>query len=151
MNFFYLDASAWVKLHFREVGTDWMIALWDSDCEVVSSVIGLVETVAAVARKHGGLATPDDETKAACQKVDQHYAEMAHQGLDFAVLSLARELAVKHRLRGADSIHLASAIVFQQLLDRPLSLVASDAELLIAAKAEGLAVLDPRENPPLPQ
>ena len=65
------------------------------------------------------------------------------------VLALAAAIVETRHLRGADSVHLASAIRLGQLANAEVTLVASDAELLDAARAEGLPILDPRANPPL--
>ncbi|MGD0093911.1 MAG: hypothetical protein ABSE73_28715, partial [Planctomycetota bacterium] len=70
--------------------------------------------------------------------------------LSNAVLSVAEPLLLRHRLRGADSIHLAAAISFRDASQEAVTVVASDVELLRAAAAEGFACLNPEVNPPLP-
>jgi hypothetical protein len=61
-------------------------------------------------------------------------------------MDLAKDLARNMALRGADAVHLASALVLQRRFadaeDR-LVFVASDRELKEAAQASGLAVIDP--------
>jgi hypothetical protein len=66
------------------------------------------------------------------------------------VLSHAADVANTHALRGADSIHLASAIHMRESLGAAVTMIASDAELLAAASLEGFAILDPAVDPPLP-
>lgn len=65
-------------------------------------------------------------------------------------------LPEKHKLRGYDAVQLAAALIVssqsaQQGIPAtgvpPLVLVASDDDLLDAARVEGLAVDDPRDHP----
>ena len=55
------------------------------------------------------------------------------------VMERAAGLARRYKLRGADAVHLASALDLQWVLagiNEPVSLVASDYELLEAAKRQ---------------
>ncbi len=49
------------------------------------------------------------------------------------------ELLARHALRGADAIHLASALLVHEALLQPVTFCA-DQKLIAAARAEGLAV-----------
>jgi hypothetical protein len=69
---------------------------------------------------------------------------------DDTVVRLAESLGPQWRLRGADSVHLASAVRLRDSLNATVTLIASDVELLAAAAAEGFAVLDPSQEPALP-
>lgn len=52
-------------------------------------------------------------------------------------------LIARHALRGADSIHLATALWLRKTTRSPVVFVASDSELLNAARAERLTTLNP--------
>ena len=64
-------------------------------------------------------------------------------------MDLSKDLVKNMALRGADAVHLASALVLQRRFanaeDR-LVFVASDRELKDAAQSSGLAVIDPEEQ-----
>jgi hypothetical protein len=64
-------------------------------------------------------------------------------------INRAKDLARDMALRGADAVHLASALVLQSRFvdaeDR-LIFVAADRELQEAAQASGLAIIDPEEQ-----
>src|SRR5437667_3008929 len=64
-------------------------------------------------------------------------------------MDLAKDLARNMALRGADAVHLASALVLQRRFadaeDR-LVFVASDRELKEAAQSSGIAIIDPEEQ-----
>jgi hypothetical protein len=50
---------------------------------------------------------------------------------------------MKHSLKGADVVHLASALWIQKATKETVSFVASDIQLLRAAKAEKLDIVNP--------
>ena len=84
------------------------------------------------------------------QKVRQDFDGFLRIDFDDSVLVVAESLASTRRLRGADCIHLASAMRVRDSLGATVILIASDAELLAAALAEGFSTLDPSLGPPLP-
>ena len=57
-----------------------------------------------------------------------------------------RVLIEKHFLKGADTIHLSSALWLEQATKLKLTFVASDAGLLNAARAENLKAINPQEE-----
>ena len=67
-----------------------------------------------------------------------------------AVVLRAFDATDAYGLRGADSLHLASALMLKEQLEpdsREFALVTSDRELKAAALKAGLAVVDPQEQP----
>lgn len=65
-------------------------------------------------------------------------------------IQLAVELAQRRKIRGCDSIQLATAILLDTKFleqDLSLTLVAADGDLLATAKAEGLATINPESIP----
>lgn len=147
MTVYYLDASAWVKRHVEETGSDWMRRFWRERLPVACSGIGGLEVLSAIVRR----SRPDDprlQTVAADISADSEaFYEIS---LSDSVITRAREVIARHRLRCADAVHLASAMRVGQELGQVVCIVASDAELLAAAAAEGLATLDPQTDPPVP-
>lgn len=148
---FYIDSSAWVKRYEREEGTEWVDELWRQGRSLASSRLGLVEVISAVVRRHGGRGVARDVTERVTGDVRTDYSEFVAVALSDEVLDLAAAFAEAHGLRGADCVHLASAVHLGRVFGEQATLIASDAELLAAARAEGLAVLDPQTNPPLPE
>ena len=47
----YLDSSAWVKRYFDESGSDWVDSLFEEDCLLSGSTLGLIEVQATAARR----------------------------------------------------------------------------------------------------
>ena len=64
-------------------------------------------------------------------------------------MELAKDLARNMALRGADAVHLASALVLQRRFadaEDQLIFVVSDRELKEATQSSGLEVIDPEEQ-----
>ena len=150
---FYLDSSALVKRYAVETGTEWVRTLCSKPDHVIAvALIGIVEVAAAVAGKLRGRII-DRATGDAILTSLKADAATQYSLLDVNqyVADEAIELTRRHRLRGYDAVHLASALRLNRaLIDRrlpPLILVAADNDLLKAAQAEGLEIENPNLHP----
>ena len=154
---FYLDASAIVKHYLPEAGSDVVSELLTAPPvadQFHTSVLSTVEVTSALQRQvpAGRL----DERSAHEALAAFRATLVAH----FSVWPLAEDtvtaavaVAEQHKLRAGDALHLASALSIAALAPQPsgpalsraegLVLVSSDSELLGAAAAAGLVVLDP--------
>jgi predicted nucleic acid-binding protein len=150
MTRFYLDASAWAKRYRTEQGTSWLSGFWRLEPSIVCSELGRIEVMAAIARRHAEAGFPLETTGNAFAAVRTDFAGFHQVPVSAEVLATAESLVLRHRLRGADSIHLTSAMCFRDAIAEPVAMVACDTELLRAAEAEGFAGLDPQLDPPLP-
>jgi uncharacterized protein len=133
----YFDVSALVKLLVEETGSDLAAQLWDGCDAAVASRLAYPEVRAALAaagRNHdlgrGGLAAAES----AWQK---YWPTVRPVELTRAVERSAGELAAQYALRGADAVHLASALV---LGDPEVIVAAWDRRLRAGATAAGLAL-----------
>jgi hypothetical protein len=106
----YFDSSALVKLVVEEAGSDLAAELWDGCDAALSSRLAYPEVRAALAaagRNHDldahGLAT-------ALATWDDLWASTRPVELTADVERRAGDLVVRHALRGADAVHLASAL-----------------------------------------
>ncbi len=107
----YFDSSAFVKLLVEEEGSDLAAELWDRCDSPVSSRLAYPEVRAAIAA-----AVRDHRLDAAAERTAVRNWEhfwAAVRVLDFTegVSDHAGTLAGQHRLRGADAVHLASALM----------------------------------------
>lgn len=151
MSYFYLDASALVKRYAHERGTGWVRDLTDpmSGNVILSSRLSLAEVAAALAAKQRA---PGGLSQAGRDRAVNLF--LAHCQLEYRLVEVDRfvsDLAVRltqdHRLRGYDAMHLATAILVNRVLLRErtasLIMVASDEDLLDAARAEILVTDNP--------
>lgn len=139
-DFLFADTSALVKLYVAEAGaaTMWRLA---GELPIAVSELAWAELHATLARRQReGLAAPAAVAEVSA-RFEQHWDA-------FLVVDLAptrarvRELVGRRVLRGADAVHLASALL---LADEGLGIrfACSDQRLVDAARHEGLEAIDP--------
>lgn len=155
MSHFYLDTSALVKRYTPETGSTWVKALTNPMVgnTIILSEITLAETAAVFAAKHrasGGITRRKRDDMLA---VFQNHCDIGYDLIPTTrpIIDLAVNLTQNHRLRGYDSVQLATALFANQALIKiglmPLTFVAADRDLLTAARSEGLVVENPNLHP----
>jgi hypothetical protein len=138
---FYLDPSAWVKRYVQEPGSAWINSLFDRQERIASVSLGYVEAVAALSRRLPEVDLARVEVRLTVDWQNMTRLPITGEGIDHAV-----DLARQYKLRGADAVHLATALDLQNTLagiSEPVVLVTSDDELLEAARTAGLQVSNP--------
>lgn len=138
MSLVYFDASAFVKLLAEETGSDLADELWDGCDAALSSRLAYPEVraaLAAAARNHD-LAADDHDT--AEHTWNDYWAATRPVELTAAVEQHAGLLARQHALRGADAVHLASALAIG---DPDLIVAVWDRRLHAGVQAAGLRVV----------
>ena len=125
----YLDSSALVKRYVREVGSNTVVEVMGRASAYKMCRIGFVETVRAVAR--GG-------DRQDIVKVERDWTRVDVIEVDKALAEHAAELAIHHRLRTLDALHLAAALA---IADEDPTFVTWDADLHRAAREQGLRTL----------
>ena len=147
---FFLDASAVVKRYRTELGSDVVDALLESvptDGPLVGSFLTVLETTAA-GRRSKGSRWQDAAVARVILSLFRHdmSANFRLWPLDSAIVAAALSVVEQHRLRAGDALQLASALAFGAVYETPIIMVSSDHELLWAAAAAGLSVLDPTDH-----
>jgi uncharacterized protein len=143
---FYLDSSAWLKRYFLEPGSGWMMRLFDSGNPLASSVLGYIEVASALTRQQ--VPRKLDEVKLAQlqQQLEEDWGDLTGLPLTGETVDRAVRLARGYKLRGADAVHLATALGVNDALVGPadsLVLVAAEEDLLAVAQQTGLTVENP--------
>jgi hypothetical protein len=151
---YYWDTSALVKRYAQETGSQWVRCLTDPAAthDYYTMRITGSEMIAAVFRKVrlGPLSPVEATTLANYFRI--HWQQQ-YQILEVTVqiAEVAMTLAERHGLRGYDSVHLAAALVLQDVRQTmnlsSLILVSADLEQLQAALREGLLVENPNDYP----
>lgn len=106
----YFDSSAMVKLVVEEAGSELAAAMWDGCDAALSSRLAYPEVRAALAAAGRTHDLGDTELAAAEQAWEEYWAATRPVELTAAVERHAGQLARRHALRGADAVHLASAL-----------------------------------------
>lgn len=133
----YFDSSAFVKLLIEEDGSDLAAAVWDGCDAAVSSRFAYPEVCAALAsasRERRLIAAAERQAEEAW---DGYWAATRPVELTDAVTADAGQLARQHALRGADAVHLASALAVGA---EGLIFAVWDQRLRAAAAAAGFAL-----------
>ncbi|MGH3931509.1 MAG: type II toxin-antitoxin system VapC family toxin [Pseudonocardiaceae bacterium] len=143
MTLVYFDSSALVKLVVEEAGSDLAAQLWDGCSAALSSRLAYPEVRAALAAAHRNHDLDEDGLNSAEHAWENYWAATRPVELTPAVERRAGELARLHALRGADSVHLASALA---IADPDLVIAVWDRRLHVGAQAAGLGVTPARLN-----
>jgi uncharacterized protein len=133
----YFDSSAFVKLLAEEAGSDLAAELWDACDAAVASRLAYPEVRAALAAAARNHDLGDHDLDAAEQAWGGYWAATRPVELTPAVEQHAGQLAQVHALRGADAIHLASALAIG---DPDLVVAVWDRRLHTGAQGTGLRV-----------
>jgi predicted nucleic acid-binding protein len=110
MSLVYFDSSALVKLVVEEEGSDVASALWDGCDAALSSRLAHPEVCAALAAANRNRDIDDAGFAAAAREWAEFWAAVRPVELTREVELHAGDLARRRALRGADAVHLASAL-----------------------------------------
>lgn len=135
----YFDTSALVKRYFLEADSQVVLDLWSRASLITSSQLLYAETAATFARKRRENG-PTEALAQAQATFRTDWSSLVRIPIDDDVHRRVDDLLARHALRGADAVHLASAILARDLLQEPLTFACADAALVKAAQAEGLLV-----------
>jgi predicted nucleic acid-binding protein len=150
VTFFYIDASAWVKRYYSERGSGHMHQLLSGEDPRVCSVLGLVEVVAALARKCKAREITREDFEAKIAEIERDWRSFVKIELTLDTLDQARDAAARLALRGADAVHFGALVALERRVSNSghrVVLVTSDRELKEAAEVSGISVLDPETEP----
>jgi len=110
----------------------------------VVSALARIEATSTISRLRKGHRLLSDEAALAFDFTIEAIGRMTVQPVAAAVLDRAAVLAEERYLRSLDAVQLASAIVARDLLAAPdMRFIASDQELLVAARQEGFVTWNP--------
>jgi predicted nucleic acid-binding protein len=104
----YLDTSSLVKLYIAEPGSDAVRRLVDEAVVVATSGIAYPETRAALARRRRERALTPAAFTLATRAFEDDWSRYLAVDVSVSICREAGELAERYRLRGYDSVHLAS-------------------------------------------
>jgi len=133
----YFDSSALVKLLVDEDGSELAAALWDGCDAALSSRLAYPEVRAALAASGRNHDLDRDQLATAEELWEEYWAATRPIELTASVERHAGQLTSSHSLRGADAVHLASALAIGE---RQLVFAVWDPRLHAGAQAAHLRV-----------
>jgi len=137
----FVDTSVLVKLYIAEPGSERMRKLVQEG-RIAVSLLAFAEMHATFARRHREELLLISELEELQRRFGEDWEELMQVSIGSEVLGFVPELCTRHPLRGADAIHLASALLLRREGLETI-FACSDGRLLAAAAAEGLSILDP--------
>ena len=136
----YMDTSALAKRYIGEEGSDEVIAWMHAADLIGTALITRVELVATLTRASRANRLPAQEVLEVLDEFRSDWLNFQHVNIDDTLITRADFLASAHALRGYDAVHLACALVWQDLLSAPVTLATFDKELHEAAQKSGMEV-----------
>lgn len=142
----YLDSSALIKNYSQEPGTHRVREILSGADGCSISKIGYAEICAAFGRKNRE--NPKDRRVhlIGFQRFQEDWKLLNIVELEDELLPVVRSLTEKYPLRGADAVHLASALWLERVLRDEVTFVAADGRLLEAARDEKLKTVNPEKS-----
>lgn len=136
----YLDASALVKRYVAEAGSAAVGRLISQAEAVGTSVVSRAEVAAALAKAVRMKLLPRVESASALQVFSLEWEKLVRLQLTELLVARAASLAWEQGLRGYDAVHLAAALIWQDMLGESVTVATYDRQLWEAAEAAGAGV-----------
>jgi predicted nucleic acid-binding protein len=150
VSFYFLEATAFLKLFVQEPGTDSLIRLLEplEDNRKLIAASTPLEVYAAIRRRERAGAIAAEDAAAALESLRQESARTVQQPLNPAVLEAARQLLDRSILRWPEALQLGAALTARDMFQgTAIVFVSASAALLETAKVEGFESLDPTREP----
>jgi uncharacterized protein len=139
------DTSVLVKLYIAEAGSERMREAATQGNPVAASHLAFAEMHATFARRRREGLLLTSEFEQLRRRFAEDWQELTQVPIGAEILALIPGLCERHPLRGADALHLASALLLRQE-GLEITFACSDRHLLDAATSEGLATFDPARD-----
>jgi uncharacterized protein len=151
LSFYFLEATAFIRLFVQGQGTDEVIRLMEStedNRKLISSSTPL-EIYAVIRRRErqGDISAEDAASALSVLRLES--ARMVQQPLNPAVLEAARQLLDRSSLRWTEALQMGAAIAARDMFQgTDIVFVSTSQHMLEAAAVEGFGVLDPTKATP---
>ena len=151
MSFYFLEATAFIRLFVQGQGTDALIRLMESaeDNRKLISSSSPLEIYAVIRQRERQGDISAENAASALSVLRLESARMVQQPLNPAVLEAARQLLDRTGLRWTEVLQLGAAIAAREMFQgTEIVFISTSQRLLDAAAAEGFGLLDPTKETP---
>jgi predicted nucleic acid-binding protein len=142
----FIDSSALVKRYLKEKGSEKVQKTLSGEKLLAASKLAYPEVLSAFMRKQRAGELGEGPLKKVLDWFFLDWDRLIVVELNDGLLPIARTLIQQYPLKGADAVHLASALWLSRSLKENLIFMASDQTLLKAGLAEHLLVMDPAQS-----
>lgn len=153
MSFYFVEATAFIKLFVQEAGTDVVIGLMETaeDNRKLISASTPLEIYAVIRRRERAGDITADDAASALSVLRMESARMVQQPLNPAVLEAARQLLDRSTLRWTDALQLGAALAARDMFQgTEIVFMSTSKHLLEVAASEGFKTLDPTKEASAP-
>jgi predicted nucleic acid-binding protein len=142
----FIDTSALAKRYVEEPGSEEVRTLMEqADCIAVSR-LAYAETLSALFRRRHAIRLSDEDFALLIRDFRADWEDFSVVEMNADTLKFVDSVIEKHALRGADSIHLSTALCLRNAVKENPVFVASDKELLAAARKERFKTVNPQDS-----
>ena len=138
----FFDASAAAKRYFQEIGSDRVNELWSGPEILCSLAILPCELISALNRKRRERALPCGAYQILKKQIGEDLGKIPLTPINAELIELSLRMLDEYPLKTVDSLYLAGALGLQLALKEQVLFIAADRQLLQAARAEGLRILN---------
>lgn len=144
----YFDSSALVKRYLKEEGTDAVRSIIKASRMITTSKLTYPEMLSAFMRKFRAGEISRKLLQVIFDKFEIDWSHLVLIEFHDELLRIGKGFIEKYPLKGADTIHLSSAVWIETTAKAKLTFVSSDENLLKAARGENLRVANPLGGEP---
>ena len=134
----YLDTSALVKKYFDEMGSSDVISLWMRTDAIATSAVAYAEAMAAFYRKFKEGTVARSDFGNILDAFENDWQSFIVIIVNSDLNPMVKKIVSRQSIRGFDAIHLASALILNETVERDLVFCCFDNQLLSAASTEDL-------------
>jgi predicted nucleic acid-binding protein len=138
----YLDTSALVKLYVEEAGSPAVRERSGHAESIATSRIAYAEARSALARKFREHGLSRSGHRSVVEDLNRDWEDYFIIDVSEGLIKAAGNLAEKHAIRGADAVHLASALTLARQAKETVTFFCYDDRLGAAGRKEGLDAMD---------
>ena len=142
----YFDTSALAKNYVLEDGSPGVVKLLSENPDNATSKLTYAEILSALVRRTRSGDLSLQKMREVINKFENDWNRLLIVDFHDDLLPIVKRVIEKHQLKTADSIHLASAIWLKISLKEDVAFTSSDLNLLKAARAERLSLINPQEH-----
>jgi predicted nucleic acid-binding protein len=139
----YFDSSALVKRYVEETGTNSVKSILSTGEEIATSKLTYPEILSALMRKNRAGEIAKKLLQDIVARFERDWYHILVLEFHNELLQIVKFLIEKHPIKAADAVHLSSALWLKLSSKIDVTFVASDLNLLKAAQAEKLQIINP--------
>ena len=136
----YFDTSAIVKFYISETGSEAAREVFELSDVLATSSISYVETISVFTRINNDKKLSDSDYKNIISNFKKDWGDLFVLKIDNAIIKTAGQFIESYKIKGYDSVHLASAVILGQRINKIINFCCWDKKLNEAASKENLSI-----------